>query len=73
MNYYTPAPPRATRRQHFLLGLASGVFVMAAVMLLMALALICSPAGLPIYTEGQWIPAKLESNPPTFACFGATK
>ena len=85
MNYYTPAPPRASRRQHFLLGLASGVFVMSAVMLLLAvarprhdlpkfseLALVCQPAGLPITSESQMIPARLETNN-SFTCFGGVK
>lgn len=82
MSYHYP-PPRARRSQYFLAGLASGVFVMSAVMLLLALAMprhdlptfhelamICQPAGTPFYSSEPMIPARLET---TIFCTGATK
>ena len=86
MSYYTPAP-RASRRQYFFMGLAIGVTVMAAVLLLLALsqprqplprfyelALVCQPAVPPYPSHNGSIPARLD--PParnSFTCVGATR
>ncbi len=83
---YPYTPPRASRRQHFLLGLFVGLTAGAALLLLLAvashrsrppkfaeLALICSPAGTPFRSSEELTPARLESNPPQFFCFGGVK
>lgn len=79
-------PPRASRRQHFLLGLFAGLTAGAALLLLLAvashrsrppkfaeLALICQPAGPSFRSSEELTPARLESNPSTIFCTGGVK
>lgn len=83
---YLYTPPRASRRQHFLLGLFAGLTAGAALLLILAvarprhdlpkfaeLALICQPAGPSFRSSEELTPARLESNPPQFFCFGGVK
>ena len=80
-----PYPRRASRRQYFLAGLFAGAISVASILLVLSLAkpapypprftelaFVCSQERLAWHSQEGLVPARLDSNPTTLICKGAT-